>query len=66
MVWTAPKPLVRDIEKYTSGNWTYPGTPTAQPRTYPITTPQGSDEFVSPTLDRRWLWTTSREPATGA
>ena len=63
MVWTAPKPLVRDIEKDTSGNWTYPGKPTGRPRTYPITSPQGSDEFVSPTLDRRWLW--NHQPRAG-
>ncbi|MGP3971727.1 family 43 glycosylhydrolase [Streptomyces sp. 6N223] len=63
MVWTAPKPVVRDIERDASGNWTYPGTPTGRPRTYPVTSPQGSDEFASPTLDRRWLW--NHQPRSG-
>ncbi|WP_426322020.1 PxKF domain-containing protein [Microbacterium sp. E-13] len=63
MVWTAPKPVVRDVEKDASGDDTYPGVPTGSPKTYPITSPQGSDDFTAGTLDVRWMW--NHQPRSG-
>jgi beta-xylosidase len=63
MVWTAPKPVVRDVAKEASGNDTYPGIPTGSPKTYPITSPQGSDDFGAATLDDRWMW--NHQPRSG-